>query len=193
MPRPREHDDQTRAALLRAAAALLQEGGNAALTVRAVADRVGVTTRAIYSVFGSKEGLVRALFRTGFRGLEQELAAVPETDDPIADVRALGLAYRRSALARPDLYGVMFGRPIPEFEPDADDQALAAGTLDELRNAVRRGVTAGVVAGDVEERTIQLWGLVHGLASLELRGVPTSLDADHVWIGAIDAMLDGMR
>lgn len=193
MARPREHDDATRAALLDAAAALLRERGDGAVTVRGVADRVGTTTRAIYSLFGSKEGLVRALFRRGFAGLDEELAAVPRSDDPLADLHALGLAYRRSAMARPDLYDVMFDCPIPEFEPDEDDQVLALGTLDRLRQAVRRGLDERAIHGDLEERTIQLWGLVHGLASLELAGVPPGLDVAAVWDGGLTAMITGMR
>lgn len=192
MARPREHDDETRDSLLAAAAAILEERGDAALTVRGVADRVGTTTRAIYSLFGSKEGLVRALYRRGFQGLDDELAAVEASDDAIADLHALGLAYRRSALARPDLYDVMFDCPIPEFEPDAADRELAMGTLERLRGAIRRGLDDGELQGDVEERTFQLWGLVHGLVTLELGGVPPDLDVDRVWDGALSSMLDGM-
>ena len=192
MARPREHDDDTRDALLTHARRLLHEEGPAALSIRRVADAVGTTTRAIYSVFGSKEGLVRALHRERFGGLDAELSTVPETDHPIADLYALAMAYRRSALARPDLYEVMFACPVPEFEPDADDQALALGTLDRLRQAVARAVDTGIVRGDVEEDTIALWGLVHGLASLELNGVPPGVDPDRVWAGAVDAMLAGL-
>lgn len=192
MARPREHDDDTRDALLAHARRLLRDEGASALSIRRVADAVGTTTRAIYSVFGSKEGLVRALHREGFAGLDRELATVPESDDPIAEIRALAMAYRTSALARPDLYELMFACPVPEFEPDADDQALALGTLDRLRRAVARAVAEGTVDGDVEERTITLWGLVHGLASLELTGVPPGVDPDRVWDGAVDALLTGL-
>ena len=57
----REHDESTGDALLDAAEALLAAGGPDAGTVRAVAGAVGVPTRAVYSLFGAKEGLVHAL------------------------------------------------------------------------------------------------------------------------------------
>ena len=70
MGRPREHDERTRAALLAAAERIVAEGGPAALSVRAVADAAGTTTRAVYSLFGSKDGLlVEALARDAFEFL----------------------------------------------------------------------------------------------------------------------------
>ena len=53
MGRPKEHDEATGVALLDAAERLVATGGVGALSVRAVAEAVGTTTRAIYSVFGS--------------------------------------------------------------------------------------------------------------------------------------------
>ena len=53
MARPAKHDAHTRAALLDAAEQLLAEGGPDAVTVRAVADRIGESTRAVYSQFAS--------------------------------------------------------------------------------------------------------------------------------------------
>ncbi len=83
MGRPREHSEQTRAALRAAAERLVAEGGPAALSVRAVAREAGTTTRAVYSLFGSKEALlVDALARDAFEFLYEEIDALPETDDP---------------------------------------------------------------------------------------------------------------
>ncbi len=53
---------RTRAALLQAARELLEEDGFEAVTMAGVADRVGVTRRAAYLHFGSRGGLVNALF-----------------------------------------------------------------------------------------------------------------------------------
>ena len=54
MARPNKHDATTREALLDAAETLLAVGGPDAVSVRSVADAVAVSTRAVYSVFGSK-------------------------------------------------------------------------------------------------------------------------------------------
>ena len=77
MGRPREHDEHTRAALRAAAERLVAAGGSAALSVRAVAEEAGTTTRAVYSVFGSKDGLlVDALAQGAFEFLFEESGAL---------------------------------------------------------------------------------------------------------------------
>lgn len=192
MGRPREHDDDTRDQLLVAAGRLLATDGPAALSIRRLADEVGTSTRAIYSLFGSKEGVVREMFVAGFEGLGRAFEDVGRPEDPVEELRALGLAYRRSALDRPHLYAVMFDCPVPEFTPSDTDDAFALARLERLRSAVARAVDAGAVAGNDMEITFALWGLVHGLASLELSGVPDGLDADAVWAQALDAMLAGL-
>lgn len=172
MARPRVYDETTRRELIDAAGALLAERGPAALSVRAVAEAVGATTSAIYALFGSKSELVRGMYVAGFAALDDHLAAVPVTDDPWHDVLELGLAYRASALAEPHLYRVMFDRPVVEFMPDADDAALALGTLAHLERATARiEASMGLPAGlDVATATRALWARAHGLATLELAG-----------------------
>lgn len=170
MARPREYDETTREALIGAASQRLATGGPDAVTLRDVAMDVGATTSAIYSLFGSKTALLRAVYRAGFDGLAAELDLVPPSAVPLLDLYELGMAYRRSALARPTLYRVMFS---PDLAGDAlaQDVEVAAGTLDRLRDAVARCQAESALAGDdPEPLTLQLWALVHGLAMLELRG-----------------------
>ena len=90
MGRPREHDEHTRAALRAAAERLVADGGVAAFSVRAVADQAGTTTRAVYSLFGSKDGLlVDALAQGAFDYLTEGIDALGDTDDPVADLIAV--------------------------------------------------------------------------------------------------------
>ena len=193
MGRPREHDETTRQLLLDAAGRLAGAEGAGAVSVRRLAEDVGTTTRAIYSLFGSKEGIVRALYRLGFEGLDAHLASVDPVGDPIEELRRLGIAYRRAALAQPHLYELMFGRPVAEFAPRDPDYEFARGTLDRLRQAVRRAAEDGRLHGDVENATMQLWALVHGLTSLELGGVPTATDYEKIWASALDNLLAGLQ
>ena len=194
MGRPREHDERTRARLLEAASRILAVEGSAALSVRRIANEVGTTTRAIYSLFGSKQGLVRALCHDGFAALDRRVAAVVPTDDPAADLTAMLAAYRASALERPDLYQVMFAA-TPPFEPTPAEQAFSLRSLDRLRATVTRGVDAGAFPGrDPHQLTMQIWALAHGLASLELRGAfPTRHSAHACWQEATAALLAGYR
>ena len=194
MGRPRIHDESTRAALLEAAGRLLAEHGAGALNLRRLASDVGASTQAIYSLFGSKDGLVRAMHRTGFETLDEHLAAVTLSGDAISDLCDLALAYRASALAQPHLYEVMFACPIPEFEPNEEDQQLALGTLERLRTTVRRHTHAGAFASaDPDELSIQLWALAHGLATLELQSALDDItDPAQTWRSAFRALLTGL-
>ena len=59
--------------------------------VRAVADEAGTTTRAVYSLFGSKDGLLTdALAQSAFEFLFTEIDALPVTDDPVSDLLDVG-------------------------------------------------------------------------------------------------------
>src|SRR5215468_10039426 len=115
MGRPREHGTETREALLNAAGAILQAEGPAAVTVRRVADEVGTTTRAVYSLFGDKNGLMKALYVEAAETMRRHHEAVPIGDDPIADISELALAYRAAALEEPNLYWLYLGSVDPRI------------------------------------------------------------------------------
>lgn len=188
MGRPRTHDETTRTALVAAAGRLLADEGAGAVSLRRLADEVGVSTQAVYTLFGSKQGLIRAMHREGFATLDRHLAAVAHDDDLTTHLRALALAYRASARAKPHLYDVMFACPFPEFEPDDDDQWLALGTLERVRKALHAHRSAG---HDPDRLTLQVWALAHGLASLELQGALGD-DAEAIWTSTIDAFCRGL-
>lgn len=166
MARPRPHDDALRAALVELASQTVAAGGSGALSLRTVAAAAGTTTAAIYTLFGGRDGLVQAVVDEGFRRFAERLAAVPRTQDPAADLLALGLAYRDNALANPHYYRVMFG-PGAADRPGADGPSLVRPTFRVLHDAVAR--LPGVP--DAEELALRLWALVHGLVSLELGGL----------------------
>jgi AcrR family transcriptional regulator len=194
MGRPRVHDDATRAALLAAAGRIVAEEGPGALSLRRLSRAVDASTQVIYTLFGAKDGLIRAMHREGFATLDRRLGAVAPDDDPAVHLRALMLAYRESALAQPHLYDVMFACPFPEFVPSDEDQELALGTLERLRATLNDHVRAGALAGhDPEQLTLQIWAMVHGLASLELQGALGEPEAaEAIWTSAIDTTLAGL-
>ena len=101
MGRPRHPPERTAAALLDAAERIVEAEGVAALTLRHVADAAGTTTRAVYSVFGAKDGLLVALGVRAFDLLGTNVRAAPTTDDPAADLVEAGLVFRRFAVSTP--------------------------------------------------------------------------------------------
>ncbi|MBA3573446.1 MAG: TetR/AcrR family transcriptional regulator [Pseudonocardiales bacterium] len=196
MPRPKIHDEALRVRLLDAAGTLLAAEGPDALSVRRIATEVDTSTTAVYSLFGGKPGLLRALFVEAFTRFGEHLAAVAPSDDALADILALGRAYRASATDDPHLYAVMFGSPIPGFEPQPEDWAQAAATFEPLLDAVRRALDAGLLcAEDPGLVATAMWANVHGLVSLELgRALPPQARAPaEVFEVAIRANLRGWR
>lgn len=212
MGRPREHSDATYGRLLGAARQLLAEKGPRALGLRGLAEQVDTSTRAVYSLFGSKENLIRALYVTGFAELVVRLRAVPHTDDPRADLLASCAAYREHARAEPTLYRLMCEQLVPEFEPTWADREQAfyalvelAGRLDACRGAgLLTMPTAAAGSGEpvvsrmpplpadpqLDMITRQWWAVLHGLTALELRGfLSVGAEADTIWAATLTALL----
>src|SRR3954447_7349772 len=193
MGRPREHDERTAAALLAAAERAVEAGGAEALSVRGVAAEVGTTTRAVYSLFGSRDGLIGALGVQAFEFLRAGLHALPQTDDPAADLVETGLVFRRLAIERPALYaiGVQRDSPaVPTWQPVCD---AADAAFEVLLDHVSRLGGAGLL-GDrtVREATLQFHALCEGLATLERRGMRTPFDAERIWRAGLGALIAGL-
>lgn len=178
MARPRTHDEALRLKLLDRAGELIAADGPKALSLRKLAADAGTSTTAVYSLFGSKPDLVNALYTEGFRRFGLRMAGTKLTGDPVDDLVALGTAYRASALADPHLYGIMFTKSVPGFEPNSDAEQRARATMEPLVEVIRAAIAAGVFV-DVPPETIAVgaWAFVHGLVSLELSGnLPDGLD-----------------
>ncbi|HYU39304.1 MAG TPA: TetR/AcrR family transcriptional regulator [Acidimicrobiia bacterium] len=192
MGRPSEHDDTTRAALLAAAERLIDEGGPDAASVRAVADEVGTSTRAIYSVFGSKQGLLEALATRLFEDLNEAIDAVPLTDDPAADLVAAGMqAFRKTVLAHPSLYRLVFLRVVPDLELGPDFGQVAYEAFGRMQALVERVAPDGPA---VHQRALAFHALTEGLASMEVRGqMLDQVDAERVWREALTALVRGFE
>lgn len=163
------HDEALRHRLLERAGRMVAERGVSALTLRAVAADVGTSTSAVYSLFGGKPDLLNALFRWAFAGFGTAQHEVAASDDPLADLHALGLAYRQWALEHPHLYAVMFGGALAGFEPDPAAEQESRATMQPLAATVRRGLDRGLLGhADAETIAFAVWAAVHGLVSLEL-------------------------
>lgn len=169
MARPRLHDDALRTRLLEVTSRVISSDGEAAVTVRKAAAEAATSASAVYALFGSREALVAAVSEEGFRRFAEHLAAVGQGVDPAADLRDLGRAYRGFALADPHFYRVMFDRGVALADGDPAD-AVEQPTFRVLHDAVGR-VLPGASAEHVLGAAVGLWGLVHGLVSLELAGL----------------------
>ena len=166
--------------LVEAAARLLATDGEAAVTARRVTAEVGVSTMAVYTHFGSMEGLLAAIWQEGFARFGAELDAPSHTSDPVADLMAQAWGYRHFALREPHLYQVMFGPGLasvhvgsPGDEPVGFDTFLSLLTrLERCATAERFSIDDLFLAGEV------VWAAVHGHCQIELTGYHDQLGRD---------------
>ena len=191
MGRPREHGDEIKAALLAAAERTVEEHGVEALSVRGVATEVGTTTRAVYSVFGSKEGLLAALGAHAFDLLREGVEEIPRTEDPRGDLIAAGMMFRRFATEHPSLFALGIQRQLPTGAW-RHTSAAAQVALQALKVLVAR-LEDRQLLGDrtVSDATVEFHALCEGLAAVELRGFAPTSDAERLWRQGLTALVEG--
>ncbi len=195
MGRPREHGTAIAGALLDVAERIAEADGVDALSLRRIADEAGTTTRAVYSLYGSKEGLIAALGMRAFRMLGAGIDARPETSDPRADLAEAGVSvFRRFALGHPALFEIAFQRR-DEHRRAADTFRPSASTaLASLESRITRLEPSGDLGGrTVPEAALQFHSLCEGLAAVELRtGLPDAV-GERMWRQALSAFVAGLH
>jgi AcrR family transcriptional regulator len=155
------HHGHLRRALLDAAASVIAESGVAALSMRDLSRRAGVSHAAPTHHFKDKAGLLTALAAEGY----DRLSAALEAADSFLDA---GVAYVHFAVTHPAHFAVM-------FRPDlyhADDPALVAARE---RSGAALYAGAGELSGDRRETGLAGWSIAHGFATLWLSGAMPEL------------------
>ena len=156
----------TRDALISAAARLLDQGGPAAVTLRAVAKAVGVSHNAPYKHFHDKQDLLAAIAARELSRPVLSTSAPPA--DPVQALRRMAQAYVDWAQHHPERFKLTFG----PWRSGSDELGVSA-TAARARfvDAVVRAQAAGeLVQGDPERVTALILALAHGAADLALGG-----------------------
>ncbi|MER6671533.1 TetR/AcrR family transcriptional regulator [Streptomyces sp. NPDC000983] len=159
------HHGDLRAACLRAARELLEEDGSAALSLRAVARRAGVSATAPYRHYADRDALVSAVAAEGYRELAQQLAAAHPRPSAPDDLAAVAVAYVRFALDHPALFRAMFAEPC---DPTSEERVAATAVMNDYVHGLVRDAFPDM--DDTDALATTVWALVHGLAFLHLDG-----------------------
>ncbi|HEX3335386.1 MAG TPA: TetR/AcrR family transcriptional regulator [Jatrophihabitans sp.] len=165
--------EQLRAEIVAAAKELLAASANSdAVSIRAVADAVGVTSPSIYLHFADKDELIQAVVGDVFAELDVAMVtAGDEVDEPLGKLRAYGLAYVEFAIGHPEHYRVA---TMDRCEVDGLsegqshlDEILADSAFTHFMATVTGCMQAGIFTpGDPVPVTLELWSAAHGIASL---------------------------
>ncbi|MEU4679511.1 TetR/AcrR family transcriptional regulator [Micromonospora sp. NPDC023737] len=157
------HHGDLRRALLDAAVEAIGESGPAALSLRDLARRAGVSHAAPAHHFGDKAGLLTALAVQGFDLLAWTLR------DAGDDLLAAGVAYVDFAVRHRAHFEVMF-RPELYRAHDPEVRAASDRAGGMLRDRVAGLPARDGGAGDPGRDALAAWSIVHGFATLWLAG-----------------------
>ncbi|MFI9238729.1 TetR/AcrR family transcriptional regulator [Streptomyces sp. NPDC053079] len=193
---------ETTAEIKAVALALMAEGGPGAISLRAIAREMGMTAGAIYGYFPTRDDLVTALIDDVYTSLVDTVEAARDAL-PAADVAgrimAWGQAFRDWSLANPEGFRLIYGDPVPGYQPPGDGPAAgpehrACAGLSGLvaaawpqAEALHGG--AGYAWSDFDPKlaesvregfpdlppdavalALRVWGRMHGLVSLDVYG-----------------------
>jgi AcrR family transcriptional regulator len=181
---------RTKQAILDAAREIIAEEGPAALSMRALADRIDYSPAALYEYYGSKEEIVVAVCDEGQRMLYEAMEQVDASLPPVEHLYGIGKAYIDFALEHPDYFLLMFTvAPPPDMAsipPEMLQQVMRGeGTAyGLLLQAIQRGIDLGAFSVrpgfGLDQMGYAAWSLVHGVAMLRitaLRPYPIDLAA----------------
>jgi len=159
--------------IVEAARALLASEGADALTMRRIADSIGIRAPSLYKHFPDKAALEAAIISDAFEEQAETFErAVAGSADPLAD---LAVAYRRLALGQPHLYRLMTDQELRR-------DLLSPGSEERAGRVIYEAV------GEDADRARAAWAFAHGMALLELTNrFPPGADIEAAWRAGIDA------
>jgi len=181
--RRRRRHEETKKEILEAAWALAARDGVGALSLRELADAVGMKAPSLYTYFGSKEAIYDAMFAQGWRALAERFERMeshPTPDDPF---KAEAREFYVFCTEDPARYQLMFQRPMPDFEPSSEAYASSVEVFEGLR---RRFATRGIEDSDA----IELWTLLMtGITARQIANDPEGDRYAHHLEGLVDMYL----
>lgn len=172
-PPSRYHHGDLPRALLHEAVRTIQTHGMAALTLRGVGERLGVSRTALYRHFADKQALLAAVAAEGFRTLRAALVEAWGTGGRGREgFDAMGVAYVRFAVTHPAHYRVMFGGVVRPGDASRAVSHPGTDAFQVLVDAIAEQQQTGVVRGDdPRQLALYIWAVVHGVAMLALDGM----------------------
>ncbi|MBI5946980.1 MAG: TetR/AcrR family transcriptional regulator [Chloroflexi bacterium] len=175
LPHRRHGFAVTRQQIIEAAREIMREEGVGALSLHEVARRVGMKAPSLYTYFESKHALYDEVFRLGMQKYRAEVEELERNPgDGPGSLEASIRHYMRFADENPELYSLLFERPVPGFEPSAASMAEAEGLLADAGARVNALLDAGTIRSGlpVDQTRDIVIVLMHGLTSLKRANEP---------------------
>lgn len=209
---PRErYRAQVRAEVKKRAWEQIATAGASALSLNAIAKRMGMSGPALYRYFASRDELITELIRDAYRSLADTLHAASKESG--ADVAALAHALRGWALDDPQRYFLIYGTPVPGYHAPDDITAIASENMATLLDAWTARPSADPATPFAEHLgglgrqwaddhpappaalhgALTFWTRLHGVLSLELAGHFNGMGFDpaQLFVAELDSLRPG--
>jgi len=172
LSKPAPVPDNTTGRIAHAALQILEADGPDAVSMRRVADAVGITPMAIYHHFVSREALLNSITDHEFSKFLAYIEAVPTSGSAELRIIRAMLAYVDYAFDRPRIFDYVFAQPRPNARRYPDDfRARRSPTLNPIADSVEAAMKAGYLRkDDLWEVALQLWAHTHGYVALYRAG-----------------------
>jgi len=167
--------DNLREACVQEAMAIIEKSGVEDLSLRAVSRNLGVSHQAPYKHFPSRDHILAEVVSRVFEDFAESLDKAPRTDDPHADLEAMGRAYLNYAVRHPLQYRLMFGTPLPDPEEHPAMMKYAQHAFALLRDCIARMALDTIDELDA----LFVWSTIHGLASILQAQAVDKLELTH--------------
>jgi len=174
-----ERRESRRASIVAEAWRLAHQDGLAAISLRDLADAVGLRQPSLYVYFDSKHAIYDAMFAQGATAAKDQLA-FDLSGDLRGDLREAARRFVRFCAEDAARFQLLFTRTIPGFEPTPETFAISIAVYDQMRERMARG-------GITKQADLDLWtGLMSGLASQQIANDP----GGDRWLRLVDDAVD---
>jgi AcrR family transcriptional regulator len=156
----------TREKILDAASELFLEGGVAALSVRAISKRAGLSTIGIYSHFNGKQGVLDALYIDGFNKVYEAMSIGVSDEVAIDQVLQSCKSYLKVAYENEAHYRLIFGESDTGYEPSELAREAATRAFKKLVSNTEGYIKAMDLRIDRLAGALDIWAVMHGYVSI---------------------------
>jgi AcrR family transcriptional regulator len=182
MPRQPDEIESIKNQIVDHALSIIAAEGYENLSMRKLADRIGVSAKTLYNYFESKDEIYLHLINLGFTVLKNHmLNAIQGVEDPVDKARAICKAYLAFGLKNPHYYNIMYSMSLPKHDTFKGTPLEKLADIPFNKSERLRELAVGIIydvlkiKGDfpkeaAEIKMLHIWAALHGLASIYVFG-----------------------
>ncbi len=170
--RKEREKQEMRRLIIKTAMQLFIDKGMENVSIRAIAEKIEYSPGSIYSYFKDKGEIIHAIHTEGFEKLYVLQKTLDDIKNPVDKLAQMGELYMKFALENKDYYDLMFiAKGVAEKIYEKQEWDVGNRSYDYLRDTVKDCIEQGYINDpNVDAVTFGIWGFVHGMAALIIRG-----------------------